>query len=43
MEYEEEISLQDLVQLLRRGLVFALAVALGAAGLTYYLSRRMTP
>lgn len=43
MEYEEEISLQDPVQLLRRGLVFALAVALGAAGLTYYLSRRMTP
>lgn len=43
MEYESEVSLADLFIIFRRGLPFALAVALGAAGLTYVLSKRVTP
>ncbi len=43
VENQSEPNLNDLFQLLRRGLVFALAVAVGAAGLTYLLSKRITP
>lgn len=43
MENQQELSLRDLFALIRRGLVFALAVAVGAAGLTYFLSSRTTP
>ena len=42
-EYQpEEPTFRDLVNLLRRGLVFALAVAIGAAALTFFLSQRVT-
>lgn len=43
MDQELEISLRDLFVLFRRGLPFALAVAVGAAALTYALSSRTTP
>lgn len=43
MDTEQELSLHDLVALIRRGLPFALAVAIGAAALTYVLSSRITP
>lgn len=43
MENQTEPNLNDLFQLLRRGLLFALAVAVGAGGLTYLLSKRITP
>lgn len=43
MDDQVELNLNDLFQLLRRGLVFALAVAAGAGLLTYFLSKRMTP
>ncbi len=43
MENHQELSLRDLFALIRRGLVFALAVAVGAAALTFFLSRRTTP
>lgn len=43
MEYQSEPTLADLIALLRRGLVFALAVAVGAGLLTYFLSKRTTP
>ncbi|HNQ98409.1 MAG TPA: hypothetical protein PKN52_00335 [Trueperaceae bacterium] len=43
MEYQSEPTLADLLALLRRGLVFALAVAVGAGLLTYFLSKRTTP
>ena len=35
--------MRDLFALIRRGLIFALAVAIGAAALTYFLSKRTTP
>ncbi len=43
MENEPELTLRDLIALLRRGLLLALGVAVGAAALTYFLSSRTTP
>jgi len=43
MDDQAELNLNDLFQLLRRGLVFAVAVAAGAGLLTYFLSKRTTP
>lgn len=43
MDQQPEPSLRDLLLLLRRGLPFAVAVAVGAAALTYVLSNRITP
>ncbi len=43
MDDQLELSLYDLFQLLRRGLIFALSVAIGAAALTFFLSNRLTP
>lgn len=41
MEYESEISLADLFLIFRRGLGFAVAVAVGAAAVTFALSKRV--
>lgn len=43
MENPQEPTLRDLLLLLRRGLPFALAVAIGAAALTFVLSKNITP
>lgn len=43
MDDHTELSLSDLFQILRRGFWFALAVAVGAAALTFFLSKRATP
>ncbi|HZJ09912.1 MAG TPA: hypothetical protein VFD39_09470, partial [Trueperaceae bacterium] len=43
MDQQQEPTLRDLLLLLKRGLPFALAVAIGAAGLTFVLSNRLTP
>src|SRR5690606_17754599 len=43
VDQQQEPTLRDLLLLLRRGLPFALAVAIGAAALTYFLSERLTP
>lgn len=43
VDEQQEPTLRDLFMLLRRGLPFALAVAVGSAALTYLLSARMAP
>ncbi|HEX7001768.1 MAG TPA: hypothetical protein VF164_08735 [Trueperaceae bacterium] len=43
MNEQPEPTLRDLLLLIRRGLPFALAVAVGAAALTYVLSTRIIP
>lgn len=43
IEFQEEPTFRDLVRLLRSGLVVALAVGVGAAILTYVLTKRLAP
>ena len=43
MEHDNEPTLRDLIALLRRGLLLALAAALVAAVATFFLSRALTP
>src|SRR5690606_38653482 len=43
VDQQQEPTLRDLLLLLKRGLPFALAVAIGAAALTYFLSDRLAP
>lgn len=43
MEYQQEPSFRDLVDLIRRGLILALVVAVAAASVTFFLSRRLEP
>ena len=43
LDEQREISLRDLALIIRRGLPLMLAVAVGAAVATFYLSSRRTP
>ena len=43
VDFQQEPSFRDFISLIRKGLVFALAVGIGAALLTYILAKRVPP